>query len=123
VFEAAVHRWDMQKAAGADGPSPIDPEVAADGVDELLAITLPWCANAEKPLPGSVHLHCTDVAGEWFVAPDATVERAHAKADVAVRATASDLLLALYKRAPVERLELSGDAELVRQFVQRLDTT
>ena len=45
----------------------------------------------------TLHFHRTDGDGEWLVrlTPDGPeVERAHAKGDVAVRGSASDLLLA-----------------------------
>ena len=61
------------------------------------------------PLPGTVHLHCTDVDGEWFVHPDGRVEPIHAKGDVALRGAASDLLLALYSRVALDDIDVIGD--------------
>ncbi|HVF76052.1 MAG TPA: maleylpyruvate isomerase N-terminal domain-containing protein [Acidimicrobiales bacterium] len=121
VQEAAVHRWDMENAA-TGRPQPVEPDAAADAVDEVLAITLPWGVRPEKPLSGSVHLHCTDVEGEWFVHPEGQVERAHAKGDVAIRGTASDLLLALYTRVPLNGLDVIGDAAVAHELVARLNT-
>ena len=121
VQEAAVHRWDIQAAAGAAEPDPIDPEAAADSLDEVLAITLPWCVRADKPIPGSVHIHCTDAEGEWLVHPDGRVERGHLKGDAALRGTASDLLLTIFKRVPVERVEVVGDAEMARRFLAAME--
>lgn len=126
VQEAAVHRWDMQTAAGAGtdkGADPIDAEAAVDSIGEFLAITLPWGVNEKKPLAGSVHLHCTDVEGEWLIAPNGAVERGHAKADVAVRASASDLLLAFYNRVSIDSLDVIGDASLAREMLKRVDGT
>ena len=121
VQEAAVHRWDLQMAASGS-PDAIDAEAAADAIDEVMAITLPWCVRADKALPGSVHLHCLDADGEWLVHPDGRVEREHAKGDAAIRGTASDLLLALYTRIPLERVEVIGDAAVAEQFVAALNT-
>ena len=121
VQEAALHRWDLELAVSG-APQPIDPEVAADSVDEMLAITLPWGVNPDKPLPGTAHLHATDTAGEWLVHRDGAVERAHAKGDVALRGTASDLLLALYTRVPLDAVEVLGDGALARELVARLGT-
>jgi uncharacterized protein (TIGR03083 family) len=123
VQEAAVHRWDMQSAARDDIPDPIDPEAASDSIDEFLAVSLPFGVNHTKPLSGSVHLHCTDVAGEWFIEPDGRVDRAHATGDVALRGTASDLLLVLYNRIPVDALDVIGNEPLARHLVERVDTT
>jgi hypothetical protein len=123
VQEAAVHRWDMQSAATKGSADPIDPEVASDSIDEFLSVSLPFGVNHSKPLSGSVHLHCTDVAGEWFIERDGTVDRAHARGDVALRGTASDLLLALYDRISVDALDVIGNASLARHLVERVDTT
>ena len=123
VQEAAVHRWDLQNAASAADPDPIAPEAASDAIDEMLHITLPWSVRADKTLPGTVHLHCTDTEGEWFVHPDGRVEPIHAKGDVAMRGTASDLLLALYERVPLDDVEIIGDDSLARTLVERVNTS
>jgi len=123
VQEAAVHRWDMQSAARNSIPDPIDGEVASDSIDEFLSISLPFGVNDKKPLSGSVHLHCTDIAGEWFIEPNGRVDRAHATGEVALRGTASDLLLALYDRIPIDALDVIGNASLAHHLVERVDTT
>lgn len=121
VQEAAVHRWDLERAA-TGSPGAIAGDAAADAIDEVLAITLPWGVNPDKPLRGTVHLHCTDVAGEWVVHGDGRVEAVHAKGDAALRGTASDLLLALYTRIPLDTLEILGDPAVARELVERLNT-
>jgi uncharacterized protein (TIGR03083 family) len=123
VQETAVHRWDLQGAATSSDPDPIDPEAASDSIDEFLSVTLPWGVSHTKPLRGSVHLHCTDVAGEWFIEPDGRVERAHAHGDVAIRGTASDLLLALYNRIPIDSLDVVGEVYLAHDLVKRVEGT
>jgi uncharacterized protein (TIGR03083 family) len=120
VQEAAIHRRDLQQAAGQP-LDPIEPVAASDSVDEFMAISLPWCVRADKPLAGTVHLHCTDTEGEWFIHPDGRVERTHAKGDVAIRGTASDLLLALYQRVPIDALELIGDTTLAQQLIDQVN--
>lgn len=119
VQEAAVHRWDLENAV-TGRPQPIEPDVASDSIDEMLAIVLPWGVRPDKPLSGSVHLHCTDVEGEWFVHPDGQVEPIHAKGDVAIRGTASNLLLALYKRIALEQAEVIGDPALADELIGRI---
>jgi uncharacterized protein (TIGR03083 family) len=121
VQEAAVHRWDIQTAARL-APAAIAPDVASDSIDEFLAITLPWCVRVDKPLPDTVHIHSTDSQGEWFVHADGRVERLHARGAVAIRGAASDILLALFKRIPIENLEIIGDARLARLFVEAMNT-
>ena len=75
-----------------------------------------------SPCAGSVHLHCTDTEGEWFVHPDGRVEPIHAKGDVAIRGTASDLLLALYTRVPIGDLDVVGDASVAHELLTRVNT-
>jgi len=123
VQEAAVHRWDIQSAASTAVPDPIDPDAASDSIDEVLAVTLPWGVRPDSPLPGSVHLHCTDTPGEWIVHADGRVEAVHAKGGAAIRGTASDILLALYDRIPVDALEVVGDEALARELVARINTS
>jgi uncharacterized protein (TIGR03083 family) len=124
--ETAVHRWDADDAARGGGDEPrIEPELASDGVDEFLEHFL--TPRDDAPMPGSVHLHCTDVAGEWLVVPDPenlyAMTREHAKGDAAIRGAASDLLLVLWRRIPLTRVDVVGNADIARRFVElsRLD--
>lgn len=121
VQEAAVHRWDLQEAVRP----PADPLACADALDaldEFLAVTVPWAVNAERPLPGSVHLHCTDGAGEWTIGRDGDVTAGHARSDVALRGGASDLLLVLFKRIDLARVEVIGDGAVAAELLKRLNT-
>jgi uncharacterized protein (TIGR03083 family) len=116
--ETAVHRWDAQAAAsGAESAWPIDAALAVDGIDELVDVFLPaaaaW-ADEDISLPGSLHLHCTDVKGEWLIRlGDGAVDvvREHAKGDAALRGGASDLLLFGWNRldSSAPGLEAFGD--------------
>jgi uncharacterized protein (TIGR03083 family) len=116
--ETAVHRFDAEAAAGT--PTPIDTELAVDGIDEFLVVFLPRLAdNFGAVGDGTVHVHCTDADGEWLVAlcgGQPTVTREHAKGDVAARGSASDLLLFLWGRVPADSLEVFGDADLLASF-------
>lgn len=120
--ETAVHRWDAESAVGS--PEPLDPELAADGVDELLTVVLPFAvARWERPDPGgTIHLHRTDGDGEWLaslVQGQLEVRHEHAKGDVAVRAAASDLVLALWERSALDgpEFEVFGDLEVARAWM------
>lgn len=115
AHETAVHRVDAQLAAGA--VTPIDAPLAADGIDEWLSLlpNMPW---REDPAGSgaTIHFHCTDVEGEWVatLAPTGLqVERTHAKADVAARGAASDLLCWVMGRGPIDGLEIFGDRSLL----------
>jgi uncharacterized protein (TIGR03083 family) len=119
--ETAVHRLDAERAAGRTYA--IDPELASDGVDEFLFEFLIWADKAAPPFAGSVHLHCTDVAGEWLVRDDGgggcVVTREHAKGDAAIRGTANDLLLVLWRRLPLDAVEVIGDRPTAERLIAR----
>lgn len=109
--ETAVHRRDAD-------PAPFDPELAVDGVNELLELFAPLAAPDKLAgHTGSIHLHATDADGEWLVhlTPEGIrFEHGHAKGDVAIRGAAGDLLLWGWNRVPVdERFEVFGDAALL----------
>lgn len=113
AMETAVHLFDVESAVGR--PKPVAPDLAADGVDEIVTDFLPAFVrrNAVEGLEGTMHLHCSDTEGEWvidFGAPDLDVRREHAKADLAIRGPASDLLLWLWNRVPLDSgtLEVFG---------------
>jgi uncharacterized protein (TIGR03083 family) len=117
--ETAVHRFDAEAAAGT--PTPIDTDLAVDGVDEFLVVFLPRLAdNFGAVGEGTIHVHCTDADGEWLVVlrdgQPPLVTREHAKGDVAARGSASDLLLFLWGRVPADSLEVFGDTALLERF-------
>jgi len=118
AHETAVHRVDGELSVGAAAVSAaeaIDPVLASDGIDEYFALMLTLVAQRRgRQLPAStLHVHCTDVHGEWLVwAKGASVSllREHAKGDVALRGPASSLLLALWGRTwPESGVEMLGD--------------
>ena len=122
ALETALHGWDCRDAVGHG--SPVDGDLAADGVDEYLYVMLPRCLTRN---PGtwagqSLHLHRTDGDGEWLVHLDsgqATVERGHAKGDVAVRGSGSDLYLWSTGRGTVDTLpdlDVVGDRSVAEQW-------
>jgi uncharacterized protein (TIGR03083 family) len=121
AHEISMHRVDAQLAA--DRVTPIDAELARDGIDEFLDVII--MLRLRDRLIGTgetLHFHCTDGDGEWLVrltpeGPD--VERAHAKGDVAVRGTASDLLMVIRNRGGLDRVEVFGNTELLALWHER----
>ncbi len=117
--ETAVHRWDADMAAGAS--KPIEAELASDGIDEFLTHMIGDVVVDAPAVAGSVHLHCTDVAGEWMVHPiddgGGVVTREHAKGDAALRGAASDLLLVVWRRIGLAAVDVIGDAGVAARFV------
>jgi uncharacterized protein (TIGR03083 family) len=117
--ETGVHLWDA--AAAADVVNPIDAVLASDGIDEFLSYFLNDTAEGAAPVDGSVHIHCADVPGEWTIRPGEgegfDVTREHAKGDCAIRGSASDILLALWRRVPLSVCDIVGDADVATRFI------
>jgi uncharacterized protein (TIGR03083 family) len=112
AHELSVHRFDAEVAHGT--PGPFDPAMAVDGIDEVYEVLVPFSARRwERPFPtGSLHLHRTDGEGEWLVtAVDGTVvlSKEHAKGDVAIRGSASDLFRYVWNRGRSDDLQFFGD--------------
>ena len=136
--EVSVHLVDADDAvAAAGGPAaaPLDADVAIDGVDEWLRLFLATLWPRREGFPAdlhgrSIHLHGTDpdvpgpdgnpLAAEWtltFVDGAVTVAAGHAKGDAAVRGAGADLLLVLWRRRPLDTVEVVGDRSVVERLV------
>ncbi|MER6052027.1 maleylpyruvate isomerase family mycothiol-dependent enzyme [Streptomyces sp. NPDC001793] len=135
VHETVIHRADAALTTGTAYEVP--PEIAADCLDEWFELcALPatadrWADRAEGLFgPGrTLHLHATDTPpalnAEWLLdltGEHVTHRRAHEKAAVAVRAPLTDLLLALYRRRPLdgegaEHIEVLGDRPLLDRWL------
>ncbi len=114
AHETAVHAWDAGDAVGS--PVPLDAALAVDGIDEYFEIFSPLTPGRPVEPVTTVHLHATDAEGEWLVSVGGgrfEIEHGHAKGDVAVRATASDLLLLIWNRVELtdDRYAAFGDAQ------------
>jgi uncharacterized protein (TIGR03083 family) len=68
AHELAVHRMDLEAAAGVPH-APIDPELAEDGIDELLRIVVPRWAHTEplRSAEALVAVTNTDTGRAWEV--------------------------------------------------------
>lgn len=122
AHETVVHAWDASCAAGISAQ--IDAALASDGIDEFVHVMVKSNVRKEEGhLCGSVHIHCTDVDGEWLIVPtdtsDVVVSREHAKGDCAIRGSASALLLGLWRRIPMSSLEVIGNSDVATQFLNR----
>jgi uncharacterized protein (TIGR03083 family) len=128
--EALVHRVDGELAAG-DGVGPVDPVLAADGVEEVLA----WFAGHPGVLAHSASR--AGAAGEVFIdagdhafvveLPDDghTVRevdplRGVDSADAAVRGAAPDIDLMLWGRPSDGEVSEEGDHEVLERLFSRL---
>lgn len=118
AHETAVHAFDVCSAAGLGWR--IEPSLATDAIDEFLGVMLDQLREGQPRPGGTVHLHCTDVDGEWMVRDvngTFEVERAHAKGSCALRGTGAELMLVLWRRWPLARVEVIGDGEVAERFV------
>jgi hypothetical protein len=127
LHETAVHRADTELALGVNDPV-IDPVVATDGIDEFLfnlpSARRPYRHLASLPTGASLHLHATDVDGEWliqFTESGIVWERGHSKATVAVRGPVTSLLLLTYGRIPGsdKRLSVFGESSLLSAWQEK----
>lgn len=116
--EAAVHAFDAQEAVGR--PEPVPAAVAGDGVAEFLAVTY-GTAGGWPHRPARIRF---EAAGEPAVLVDLDSSGASVVAgsegrevSAVLRGDASDLLLVLHGRVPVDRIRVEGDAGLVDEVL------
>ncbi len=97
-----------------DQPSP---DAASASIDHFLHHVVNSDLGA---VGGSVHIHCTDVAGEWTIREvdgGFDVTREHAKGDCAIRGAANDILGVLRRAMPLSSVDVVGDAAVAARFV------
>lgn len=116
AHETSVHRWDAENAVG--DARPIDPELAADGIDEAIGmLAMRLSMQPEPALDGSIGLETTDapLSRTLRLSPGG-LEQAEGAADVGavVRGTASDVQLWLTGRSGSgsSRVVVDGDRRL-----------
>ncbi|MER6025558.1 maleylpyruvate isomerase N-terminal domain-containing protein [Streptomyces sp. NPDC001851] len=133
THEITVHRADAALAAGLGYE--LSPEVAVDTMDEWLdfGVFLQRVRGHEEALrldgpTRSIHLHATDadpaLNAEWLVefgAEGVRWRRGHEKATVALRGPLTSVLLAFYRRLPLDGpgLEVLGEREVLESWLQR----
>lgn len=120
AHETTMHRWDAETAAGEH--EPIDAEFATDGIDELFRI---FTRNRGKQvLDAPIRISTTDTETSWILGPTSKPGRVDlvdepAGAAASLEGPAETLLLALWKRIPLDDadVEIGGRREVVRDFV------
>lgn len=120
AHETAVHRWDAQLATAL--PEPVETDLAADGVAEVLDTFLPSGRRAGEPAEGVATLVASDIDRSWTVRlrgegvtllDDSGLFDDEPPAGARAGGTASDLLLFLWGRVPLDTLTMDGDPALL----------
>ncbi len=125
--ETAVHRVDVQSAF--DAVTPVDADLAVDGVDEVLLLMLAgdWSDEPIDVVGTGQRIVVAAHDRSWLVTlehQEITVQPLAAAADPAPHVTVggapSDVLLWLWGRVPDEAVEFAGDRSASRLFRERL---
>lgn len=118
LHETVVHLVDARQAMSPDADPGIPPAVAADGVDEVFGVFLPRMLQRGFPaaVNTAVGVRAVDTGDEWTLTPTAQgqppqVNRGQAQGAAVISGTAQDLLLALWRRLPTNRLTVEGDPQ------------
>jgi len=116
AHETSVHLWDARLSQGLT--SPIDGDLAADGVDEVVTMFFPRQVRLKRipPLEQGLAIELTDADARYVLAGDGTDRAAAAVATV--RGPSSDVLLALWGRAEIDRLDVVGDRRTVKAILR-----
>ena len=122
AHESAIHRYDAQDAHGV--AQPIDEDLAADGIDELIDVIIPVGFTSDAvTTPGAIRLVSSE-DGEWRLGISADgVERLDRSPEDAtvVTGTSSDLLLAATGRIRWDSLDVGGDPGVLETWTAALD--
>ena len=110
AHEIAIHRFDAEHAKNeATG---FEPEVADDGIDEILAAFAPRGTSFPIDEAASMLVHATDTGSSWHVrlSPDGiSTSREPGPADVTLTGAASDLYLAVWNRGDDSAIDVDGN--------------
>jgi uncharacterized protein (TIGR03083 family) len=123
TMETSMHRVDAESAAGRC--TGFAPDVAVDGIDEFLTGFLPRSRTTlTADVPRTLQIAPDYSDRRWTVAigPELPVTtRQGSDADCTITGSASDIYLALWNRASLDALCISGDRstiDLLRDNVQ-----
>lgn len=119
--ETAVHRVDVQSAFAK--VTPVDAELAVDGIDEVLVMMLAgdWSDEVQLDSTGTVVVSAETRAWKVVMSPDEVVVGDVAgDAETRVTGEPSDLLLWLWGRATDSSVQVTGDPAVARRLRERL---
>ena len=118
--ETCVHRYDVQTGAGS--VTPVDAELATDGVDEILKLFLvgPWWDDDKWEQPDLCGKYVVSTGGRtWQAVMEprkvTVTEDVEGEADATISGDPSNVLLWLWGRVPESDVTIEGDASKFRQ--------
>ena len=122
--ETLVHRWDVEAGTGSSS-GPMDPAVAADGLDEFLDVFVAASRGLRAaPAGPSIRFDSTDTGDTWFLQlPEAgrrVVSREPMQCDATFSGPAEGLLLLAWGRlAPAAAgVDIAGDATVIDRWAE-----
>ena len=124
AMESVVHRIDVEQAHAV--VTPIDAELALDGIDELLYPNLagPWWEEGDTEHPVDATVRITAAGRSWTIRADSTsvevTQGAEGEAAAEIFGDPTAVYLWLWGRAGDDAIQTAGDEDVVRAFRGRL---
>lgn len=124
AFESVVHRIDVEQAHAV--VTPIDAELALDGIDELLYPNLggPWWEEGDTAHPIDATVRITAAGRSWTIRADSTSvdirQGSEGEADAEIFGEPMPVYLWLWGRVADDVVQIAGDEDVVRAFRGRL---
>ena len=124
AMESVVHRIDVEEAH--DVVTPIETELALDGIDEVLFPNLggPWWEEGDTEHPLDATVRITAEGRSWTIRADATSvevsQGAEGDAAAEIFGDPAPIFLWLWGRVPDDAIEAAGDEAVVREVRARV---
>jgi uncharacterized protein (TIGR03083 family) len=124
ALESVVHRIDVEQAY--DVVTPIDPELALDGIDEVFYPSLggPWWEEGDTEHPIDATVRITAAGRSWTIRADSTSvevsQGAEGDAAAEIFGDPTPVYLWLWGRVGDDAVQTAGDETVVRSFRGRL---
>jgi uncharacterized protein (TIGR03083 family) len=122
AHETAMHAWDAERAH-TPTPAPFDPELALDGVDELVTMFVPRQIRLGRlaPFAEVVELRAVEAPAApcRLSGADPAAPAVPRDPDAVVSAPAGTVLLLLWRRIPLDTagVHVDGDVDVVRTLL------
>lgn len=124
ALESAVHRVDAEQAH--DAVTRVDPELALDGIDELLVLMLggPWWEEGDTEHAVDATVRITSAGRSWTIRADATsatvTPGTEGEVDAEVFGDPHNMFLWLWGRLPIDSVQTAGSDTAVQEFRARV---